>query len=429
MTPPPVPYPKPWRARYALAALVLVDFFLATDLSLTTVLIEPMKRDMGLSDLQIGLLQGTAYGVALGLASVPLGRLIDVRPRVRLLMVGLAGWIVGMLGTGLAPDIAVLAAARVILGIAVAVSVPATFSLAADLFPLERRSAVTSMLVVGQAAGQGFGILAGGTAFQMLTDGQASGTALAPWRTLYFAAAAFGAIALAVVAGVREPARQERRHDALRTSDALRALGGYAAFLTPLIAALLFSQVTIQAAIVWATPLLIRNYGVSPGAFAGWFSAVLVAGGIAGAGLAGMLGRAEQRRGGRSGVLLPAVGAALAIAPLSLFGVMPGVGWFALLFAGDVLAGAVVATLGVIAITLYIPNELRGVALGLNALASALFAAAAAAPTVALLSGWFGGEHELGRAVAALSIPCSLAAAACFTGALRSRASPPIVAG
>lgn len=416
-------FPTPARARYALSALSILGFFLSMDITLTTLLIEPMKRDMSLTDLEVGLLQGTAFGLALGIASIPAGRLIDRAIRMRLLFWGLFSWIIAMIITGLAPNFASLVAARAVLGANAALLVPAAFSLAADLYPPERRSVATSMLVVGQATGQGIGVLAGGLAFDALTGWHEVDPSLLfglpPWRLLYLAAAILGLAILLLLTPVREPTRQEQQDQTGKTSVALRELWQYRGFLLPLIIALLLSQVTIQAASVWATPILIRNHHLTPGQFAGWLSAVLLIGGIAGAAGSGLLGKLGQRYGGRAGVLVPAVIAALAIAPLSLFGMAYSVPLFAVMLTAHIFTGAVIATLGVIAITLNIPNEVRGLALGTSTLLTAIFASATAPPLIALVSSSLGGESQLGIAIAALCIPCALGAALCFWKTVR----------
>lgn len=423
MTAPAAPFPSPGQARRGVASLAATGFFLSMDITLTTLLIEPMKLDMGLTDVQIGLVQGTAFGLAFGLSSVPLGRLIDRGNRVRLLGLGLGLWIAAMMVTGAASNFAVLILARMILGVVAALLIPAALSLIADLYPPEGRSVATSLFVVGQAGGQAFGVLAGGVAFDAITAFQASHPeamlGLPAWRALFIGAALLGMAPCALLATVREPARQEQESRGITAAGALRELWTYRHFLIPLLAAMLFTQITMQATSVWTPAVLTRRFGLSPGQFAGWLSAIMLAGGIAGALAGGRLGEAGRRRGGRSGVLLPAMVAALAIAPLSLFALAPTVPLLGTLLAANIFAGAGIATLGVIAITLNFPNEIRGLALGSNVLCSTLFGTATAPAAIALLSQAMGGEAMLGLAIAMLCTPAALLSALCFLVAMR----------
>lgn len=416
-------YPTRGRAAYALGVLALLGFVLTTDMTLTALLVEPMKRDMALTDVEVALVQGTAYGLALGVASLPMGRLIDRYSRRALIAIGVAGWTGALIAIGLAGDLATVLAARAVLGIVAALVVPAAFSIGADLYPAERRSVATSLLVVGQALGQGFGMFAGGKAYDALDVGGAGPFDLSAWRLIYLAAALLGASLLVLLAGMDEPVRQEHRARPSNLATAARELWSYRGFLLPLLFGLLFVQVTIQAASIWASPLLIRR-GQTPGQFAGWMSAILLLGGAAGALAAGWLGETGRRRDGRAGVLLPGVLLSAAIAPASLFALAGSLALFGILFAFQVFAGAVVATIGVIAVTLVIPNEIRGLALGANTFAAAVFGAAGAPAAVALLSRHLGGEQHLGLAFVEVCVPSGIMGSLCLALALRSRAAP-----
>jgi MFS family permease len=407
--------PSPRRAAYGLAVLTLLGFVLTTDMTLTALMMEPMKRDLALSDVQVALLQGTAFGLALGIASIPMGRLIDRYSRRLLISLGVACWTAALTTIALSSDLATLMAARVVLGVVAALVVPAGFSLAADLYPVDRRSFATSLLVVGQAMGQGAGMLGGGLAYDMLVGWSGAGIALplAPWRMLYLGASVIGLVLLILLAFFREPVRQEITASAVMLRAAVADLWSYRQFLVPLLVGLMFAQVTIQAASIWASPLLIRR-GLTPGEFAGWMSAVLLGGGILGALAGGWFAEVGRRRVGRRGVLIPAALFSLVIAPGSLFVLSRELLPFAALLTLNIFAGAVVATIGCIAVTLVIPNEIRGLALGTNTFVTAVFGAAGAPTAVAVVSTLLGGEAWLSVSFVVVCVPSALASFACF---------------
>lgn len=419
-----IAYPARGSAAYALVVLTLLGFTLTTDITLSALMMEPMKRDLAISDVQAALLQGTAFGLALGLASLPMGRLIDRFSRRALIGLGVAAWTVALMMIALSSSLVTIVVARAMLGVVAALVVPAGFSIAADLFPAERRSFATSLLVVGQALGQGAGMLGGGLVYDLLGRWSAAGAALplVPWRMLYSGAAMVGVVLLVLIAFMREPARQECAAPTRLLRGAFLRLWAHRTFLIPLLFGLMFAQITIQAASIWASPMLIRR-GLTPGAFAGWMSVVLLGGGVLGAIAGGWLAEAGRVHAGRRGVLLPAVVSALAIAPASLFAVVHDLLPFALLLGVNIFAGAVVATVGVIAITLVIPNEVRGLALGTNTFVAAVFGAAGAPAVVALLSRTLGGEAWLGVAYISVCVPSAVAAALCFVAAMADRPS------
>lgn len=414
-------------ARRAVACLATLAFFLSMDVSLTNLLVEPMKREMTLSDVQVGLLQGTAFGVALGIGSLPFGRLVDRARRVPLLRLALLVWIAAMAATGLARDLHEMMVARVVLGLVAALLVPAAISLIADFYPPERRSVATSLFIVGQALGQACGMFAGGYLLgglaRLAARDPALLFALSPWRATYIVAAGAGALLLIPLVMLREPERQGQAPQAgLR--DALSGVRKEAAFLLPLLAALLLAQFTAQAASVWSPAVLTRRFLLSPDDFVGWLGAILLIGGIAGAFAGGRLGELGRRRGGPRGALIPALVACIAIAPASFFGLASTVPLCAFLLCGDIFFNAVVATLGAVVIALNVPNELRGLVLGANSFLSGVFSFGTAPAAIAVLSRTLGGESMLGTAIAIASTAAALLAGACFAVAKRDRLPP-----
>lgn len=416
----PQGYPPPGEARRAMAVILLLAILLAMDISLTALLIEPMKRELGLTDVQIGLLQGTAYGIAYGLCSLPMGWMIDRNNRVRLLMVGTLIWAVGMAGSGLAQGYGALIAWRVLLGILAALLTPSSISIICDLYPPERRAVATSIFATGQAGGQALGILAGGLIFEMLGRAASLPVGLTPWRLLYVASGTICVALPLLLYTIQEPRRQERE-DRAEAGNGWQSLWSCRGFLGPLIGGMLFAVIAVQAAHIWAAPLLTRKFGLTPGDFAGWLSLVTLAGLIFGALAGGRFAELGRRHGGKTGTLLPAVVASLACVPLSLFAIMPNIQAFAILLSLDLFCAGLIPTVGVIAITLNVPNDIRGRAIGAYVFTVALFAKATAPAAIALISTALGGEDMLGEAVAIVSAPAALAAAGCFMLAIRNK--------
>lgn len=422
----PPAYPRAAVARRGLAVLVLLAFLTSMDITLTALLIEPMRLELGLSDVQIGLLQGTVFGLSYGLSSLAMGWLIDRRNRVRLQLGGIVVWGLAIAGTGLADSFGPLVAWRIALGVVTALLVPAGLSVIADLFPPERRSVATSLFVGGQACGQAAGILIGGSAFDLLTRLAPVLAGLTPWRALYVGAAALCLVLFLLLFTLREPKRQERTAEGGGVAG-WRELWTHRRFLAPLLGGLLFAVVAAQGAHVWAAPLLMRNFSLTPGAFAGWLSAVTLAGLIVGALAGGQLAELGRRRGGRAGVLLPGAIAALLIAPLSLFAVATTVQVFGVLIGLALICAGLIPTVGVIALTLNLPNEIRGRGIAAYVLTTALGTATAPA-AIALIGDLLGGEAMLGQAVVMVSAPAGMLGAVCFMLAMRGDRRPDAVA-
>ena len=100
-------------ARYVLFVLVLVYMVNFIDRSILSILAEDIKRDLQLSDAEIGFLYGTAFAVFYALFGIPLGRLADNWVRTRLLSIGLAVWSTMTALSGFSTNFVQLSAARV----------------------------------------------------------------------------------------------------------------------------------------------------------------------------------------------------------------------------------------------------------------------------------------------------------------------------
>ena len=106
-----------WRSHYALGSLFLVLMFSLIDRNILSILLVDIQAEFGASDRQMGFLTGTAFAVSNALAGIPLARLADRARRTTIVAAGLAVWSALTAGQGLAQSFALLATARVGVGI------------------------------------------------------------------------------------------------------------------------------------------------------------------------------------------------------------------------------------------------------------------------------------------------------------------------
>jgi len=188
------PAPGAWRA---LALLFLIYSCHYLDRSIVGVVVEPVRKEFGLSDSQIGLLTGLVYGIAFCVAGLPLGLLVDRVSRKRLLAGMLVAWSGLTALSGLAQNYAQMVWARAAVGAAEAGASPAAMSLISDFFPPSRRATATGLFFLstsfGMAISNGFGGLI---------------TAEWGWRAAFFVAGVPGLILAAMLMLlVKEPPR------------------------------------------------------------------------------------------------------------------------------------------------------------------------------------------------------------------------------
>ena len=148
----------PAYAWYVLSILILVYILNFVDRQVLSILAEDVKRDLNLTDDDIGFLYGTAFGVFYALFGIPLGRLADSWHRVRLMTIGLSLWSVMTAMSGLARNGLMLTGARIGVGIGEATASPSAYSLISDWFPKKRRGLALSLYSSGLYIGGGLSL-------------------------------------------------------------------------------------------------------------------------------------------------------------------------------------------------------------------------------------------------------------------------------
>ncbi len=132
-------------SKYALGVLMLVYVFNFVDRQIISVLADEIKRDLGITDAQVGFLYGTAFAVFYAVFGIPLGRLADVWVRKKLISIGLSFWSLMTALSGTANSFVTLGAYRIGVGVGEASASPAAFSMLSDYFSPERRATALSI--------------------------------------------------------------------------------------------------------------------------------------------------------------------------------------------------------------------------------------------------------------------------------------------
>jgi len=198
-------------AWYALFVFVVVYALNFIDRQILSILVGDIKRDLHVSDAQIGFLYGTAFAVFYALFGIPLGRLADSWYRGRLMAMGLALWSTMTAFSGLSSSFAMLAAARIGVGIGEASASPAAYSMISDYFPKERRATALSIYSSGLYIGGGLSLPIGGFVVSRWNaaypDAAAAPLGLAGWQAAFIAVGLPGLLLALWVLSLREPQR------------------------------------------------------------------------------------------------------------------------------------------------------------------------------------------------------------------------------
>jgi MFS family permease len=189
--------------------MTLVHTLSFVDRQILSILAEQIKADLELTDAQLGFLYGTAFAIFYTLFGIPLGRLADRWRRGRLMAIGLALWSGMTMISGFASSYALLAIARLGVGVGEASASPSAISMQADLFPKRLRGRANAIYSTGVYVGAGLSLPLGGAISQAWnqTYGDAAPLGLAGWQAAFIAVGFPGLLVAAWVWSLREPQR------------------------------------------------------------------------------------------------------------------------------------------------------------------------------------------------------------------------------
>src|SRR5262245_42887015 len=90
-----------WYCVFALALATMVNFL---DRGILTLLVEPIKQDRQLSDVQMSLIMGFAFTFFYAVLGLPVARLVDRKSRKVIMTVGITIWSLMTMLCGLASN-------------------------------------------------------------------------------------------------------------------------------------------------------------------------------------------------------------------------------------------------------------------------------------------------------------------------------------
>jgi predicted MFS family arabinose efflux permease len=400
-------------AAYVLALLVVAIFFSYVGRQVPTLFIGPVRADFGLSDLQIGLLQGFALNLCFGLASLPIAFLIDRGNRIKLIWLMAFFWSAATALGGLATEFWQLFASRMVVGLSEAGLVPVTYSLIADLYPPRVRAKATYIYYAGTLLGASAGIGLMGTALNAISaNGEilpAVLSGLAVWRIAFLSAGFVTIPMLVLLAFAREPNRQvgEDRPAEIAGTETLRShLRDNGAGIARIIFGIVLMMVGVDALLTWTPAILVRSYGTSAGNAGELLGLLWGVGSIFGVLIAGVLSSSAGRR--RSILTIVRVGAAASAMVFIAFLFAGSVNQFLTLLTAYFCTVFIGASTAPLLLTSLAPNHLRGQILALWVIASAITSAISPA-VIGYLSDRFAQVPDgLRLATCAVVIPCSI---------------------
>ncbi len=421
---------------YFVVAVLMIAYMVSfIDRTIMALLIDPIRKDLGLSDTQISLLVGFAFALFYTVLGIPFGRWVDVRERRWLIVSGIAVWSLMTAACGLARNFWEMFLARMGVGVGEATLSPASYSLIADYFPKERLGLAMSIYASGITVGGGLALMVGGFVAQWAAGvgavhlpviGEVRG-----WQVAFMVVGLPGLLVALLAMFIREPARRSEGASPAGAGGApslgetasyiLRHGGAFAGVF------LGYGLVAVMsyAVVVWVPTFYMRVHAMAPSDVGLIYGLMFMV-----CGTAGMLigGAVSDRLAARGLLDAPArvfLGAAILHAPLVIGAMLVPDRVLSLVLMGAALF-VLTATGGLQGATVQVmtPNRMRGQTAALYLLSANLIGLGIGPTLTAVLSDTvFGGPMGIGQAIAAtaaITLPLGAVLIALALGPMRA---------
>lgn len=410
---------------FVVGVLLLAYVFSFVDRQILSLLVGPIRQDLGISDTQMSLLLGFSFALFYTLCGIPLGRWADSGSRRGIIALGMVVWSAMTATCGLAKSYGQLFLSRIGVGVGEAALSPAAYSMITDYFPRESRATALSVYSMGIYIGSGLAYLLGGAVIGYATTQGPTVLPVVgetrPWQVVFFILGAAGIVASLAFLAIREPARGTDHAGAVPFGEVARYLR--ANLRTVLCHNFGFALISFASygAAAWAPSFLIRSYGWTMQQVGVTYGLAILVFGSAGIVAGGRIADAMLRKGRIDATLRVGRYAALGCLPFAIaYPLMPDAGLATLVMVPALFFMAMPFGVAPAAIQEIVPDAMRGQASAVYLFIVNLIGLGLGPTGVALVTDYvFHDDKAVGWSLACVGPLALLLAALVLTAGLR----------
>lgn len=358
-------------AWYVLAILTGIYMCSYVDRQILSLLVPSIKKDLGVSDTQIGLLQGLAFALFYTFMGLPLGRLADNCNRRNIIVASVFVWSIFTTLCAATKSFFSLFLARIGVGVGEAGLSPGAYSLIADYFPKDRIGTAISIYYFGLFFGSSLALLVGGITVDALARTPTIVVpvlgAIASWRVTFLIVGLPGLLFALLAFTIREPVRRNlmlgKDLKPVKTSfrEAFRQMGRRWQSMVGIPVGMIFQSTCNFAVMAWVPTYFLRVHGWTAAQTGKALAVIMIAFACTGMYVGGYLSDRWQKRGVSDGpvrvALISAVGIFFFLTPATL--ISDARITLCLLAVGMFLESFPMGT-SVAALQIIFPNQVRG---------------------------------------------------------------------
>ena len=360
------PYAHPAYAWYVVAILMLAYTFSFIDRQIVTLLIEPIRADLQISDTQFSLIHGLAFALFYATMGLPIARLADTKSRPMIISAGIFIWSITTALCGTTKNFTQLFIARMGVGVGEAALSPAAYSMITDSFPKSRLGLALGVYSMGSFIGAGLAFLIGGAVIGYISDFGVIDLPVIgivkPWQMTFFIVGLPGVLVAALFfLTIRDPERKGvAQAQGFSIREVLSYIGMHKKTFASHYLGFGFLALALFALLSWAPAFLIRNYGLEVREVGIYLGTLVLLANTSGVLSSGLLTDWFTRHGYddapmRSGM----IGGLGIIIPAALFSSMPGLYSALLVLAVAMFFGSFSMVTSAAALQIMAPNQMR----------------------------------------------------------------------
>lgn len=316
-------WPPADQARYAVIVMMVAYLFSYVDRQILSMLVGPIKGDLGLSDTEISLLHGLAFAVFYTVFGIwPIGTWADRGNRRNIIAGGVFLWSLMTAVCGRMTSFAGLFAARVGVGVGEAALTPTAYSMLADYYPPEKRGRALGLFSMGVYFGIGVAIMVTGALVQYVSGippidvpiiGEVRG-----WQIPFLLLGPPGILVALWVMTVREPPRRGSSASMPGFNDVFDHLLAHKRFYLYFFFGISCLTLLFNGVAFWFPAHLMRTFGVEPLFVAFTYGPIMFVAGAAGILSGGILADRWRAQGDSLAEIRVAFVSALALWPTAI---------------------------------------------------------------------------------------------------------------
>lgn len=416
-------YPRPSVAWYATIVLAILYWLSILDRFIIALLVDPIKRDMGISDVQFGMLHGIAFAITFSVFGLFAGAFADRFSRRWIIFSSVFIWSLATAFCGIVVHYWQLLIARVGVGAGEAGLNPSATSILSDLFPRDRLTTAMAVYTIGATIGSGTAYLFGGAIVDAVThtshyDIPLLGT-LRSWQAVFLIIGIPGIAASLIIFTIPEPQRREYSsventgvvNDTLKAyAKLLQHMRSQWRFFAHHYAGFGLGATVMGGCAIWYPAHMGRTFALSPSEIGLYLGLTVIAASITGKLLCGYMVDTMYKKGYRDAQFRWYACCLLIAAPVGIVMLSTDQLWLFLVGVSIfVLLMAPLPACYCAALNLATPNEMRGTGIALFSGTAGLVAMASGPILIAAISDHFFDSIGMGMATA-IAVCCPLAA-------------------